>query len=109
MSRLILSQICVDRNHYGGQCQSFEARLRSAVPELNSDNAYAFIRAPYVQAVTDTGAVTSLAFLDGAADEEHPVAVRQGNILATSFHPELSPGSPWMPYFIHNIVKASRS
>jgi 5'-phosphate synthase pdxT subunit len=67
------------RNAFGRQVQSFEADL-----ELDGQTVRAvFIRAPWVDDHGD--GVEVLAELDG-----HPVAVRQGNITAVAFHPELS-------------------
>jgi pyridoxal 5'-phosphate synthase pdxT subunit len=71
--------IGVRRNAFGRQLASFETRL-----ELDGETVDAvFIRAPWVEEV---GAdVEVMAEVDG-----HPVAVRQGNILAVAFHPELT-------------------
>jgi pyridoxal 5'-phosphate synthase pdxT subunit len=73
------------RNAFGRQRQSFEADLD--VKDFNGGPLRAvFIRAPWVE---ETGeGVEVLAEIDG-----HPVAVRQGNILAVAFHPELA-GEP---------------
>jgi 5'-phosphate synthase pdxT subunit len=74
--------IVARRNAFGRQLRSFEADLEIDGVPGNPVHAV-FIRAPWVQ---DTGAdVRVLATVDG-----HPVAVRQGNIVAISFHPELS-------------------
>jgi 5'-phosphate synthase pdxT subunit len=74
--------ILARRNAFGRQLRSFEADLEIDGVPGNPVHAV-FIRAPWVQ---DTGAdVRVLATVDG-----HPVAVRQGNIVAISFHPELS-------------------
>jgi 5'-phosphate synthase pdxT subunit len=71
-----------ERNAFGRQLHSFEADL--PVTGIDGDPIHAiFIRAPWVE---EPGAgVEVLAAVDG-----HPVAVRQGNVLAVSFHPELS-------------------
>jgi 5'-phosphate synthase pdxT subunit len=71
------------RNAFGRQVRSFEADLR--LSGLGGGELRAvFIRAPWVE---DHGpGVEVLAELDG-----HPVAVRQGRILAVAFHPELTP------------------
>ena len=76
---LDLLDISVRRNAFGRQLASFEAEL-----ELEGRPLHAvFIRAPWVEDVGDD--VEVLAEVDG-----HPVAVRQGNILAVAFHPELT-------------------
>lgn len=71
-----------ERNAFGRQSRSFEADL-----EIDGQTVRAvFIRAPWV-AEAGPG-VELLAEVDG-----HPVAVRQGNVVAVSFHPELA-GEP---------------
>jgi 5'-phosphate synthase pdxT subunit len=74
-----LLDVSTRRNAFGRQTKSFEIEL-----EFDSQPMTAvFIRAPWVE---DAGAgVEVLAEVDG-----HPVAVRQGNILAVAFHPELT-------------------
>jgi 5'-phosphate synthase pdxT subunit len=74
--------IRAERNAFGRQVRSFEADVELAGVAGGPVRAV-FIRAPWV---ADHGPdVEVLAELDG-----HPVAVRQGNVLAVSFHPELS-------------------
>ncbi|MDB1088941.1 pyridoxal 5'-phosphate synthase glutaminase subunit PdxT [Streptomyces sp. ACA25] len=72
----------VRRNAFGRQNESFEASVDvSGVPGGPVEGV--FIRAPWVESI---GArVQPLAVHEG-----HTVAVRQGNLLATSFHPELT-------------------
>ena len=70
------------RNAFGRQIRSFEADLR--IPGIEGRPVRAvFIRAPWAEACGED--VEVLAAVDG-----HPVAVRQGNVLAISFHPELA-------------------
>jgi 5'-phosphate synthase pdxT subunit len=71
--------VSVRRNAFGRQLASFEATLDFAGTPLHA----VFIRAPWVEKHGDE--VEILAEVDG-----HPVAVRQGNILAVAFHPELT-------------------
>jgi len=73
--------IAVRRNGYGRQVDSFEAELNVAGVE-GGPFPGVFIRAPMVE---DAGSAEVLARHDG-----HPVAVRQGNVMALAFHPELS-------------------
>jgi 5'-phosphate synthase pdxT subunit len=74
-----LLDISVRRNAFGRQLASFEAEL-----DFDGEPLHAvFIRAPWVEDAGD--GVEVLAEVDG-----HPVAVRQGNILAVAFHPELT-------------------
>ena len=71
-----------ERNAFGRQVHSFESDLEVLGESLHA----VFIRAPWV---TEAGEdVEVLASIDG-----HPVAVRQGRILAVAFHPELT-GDP---------------
>jgi 5'-phosphate synthase pdxT subunit len=74
-----LLDISVRRNAFGRQLASFEAELDFEGEPLHA----VFIRAPWVEEAGDE--VEVLAEVDG-----HPVAVRQGNILAVAFHPELT-------------------
>jgi pyridoxal 5'-phosphate synthase pdxT subunit len=70
------------RNAFGRQIRSFEADLR--IPGIEGRPVRAvFIRAPWAEVCGEN--VEVLAAVDG-----HPVAVRQGNLLAISFHPELA-------------------
>jgi pyridoxal 5'-phosphate synthase pdxT subunit len=76
--------IAVRRNAFGRQIDSFEADLQvSGLPEAPVHAV--FIRAPVVESVGDE--VDVLARVEGG----RPVACRQGRVLVTSFHPELSP------------------
>ena len=72
----------VRRNAFGRQNESFEAAVEVAGLDDGPVEGV-FIRAPWVES---TGANTEVL----ATVEGHPVAVRQGPLLATSFHPELT-------------------
>jgi 5'-phosphate synthase pdxT subunit len=73
----------IRRNGYGRQLDSFEADLD--VPSLGDAPLHGiFIRAPMV---TDVGPRAEVLARD---PDGHPVAVRQGRVLATAFHPELT-------------------
>ncbi len=73
--------VTVRRNAFGRQVDSFEADL--ALKGLDAPVHAVFIRAPWVE---EAGAdVDVLAEAAG-----HPVAVRQGHLMATSFHPEVA-------------------
>lgn len=73
--------VIVERNAFGRQNDSFETDL--AISGLERPFHAVFIRAPWVEKTGD--GVEVLARVD-----DHPVMVRQGRILATSFHPELT-------------------
>ncbi|MFB7916975.1 pyridoxal 5'-phosphate synthase glutaminase subunit PdxT [Streptomyces sp. NPDC056061] len=72
----------VRRNAFGRQNESFEAAVRVAGIEGGPVEGV-FIRAPWVESVGARAEVV-------AEHDGHIVAVRQGNALATSFHPELT-------------------
>lgn len=76
-----LLDIGIRRNGYGRQVDSFEAAL-DVVGLGEKSFPGVFIRAPLVES---TGSVEVIAKHDG-----HPVAVRQGRIVALCFHPELT-------------------
>lgn len=78
-----LLDIEVHRNGYGRQLDSFEADLE--VPSLGAEPLHGiFIRAP---TVSEVGPRTEVLARD---PDGSPVAVRQGRVLATAFHPELT-------------------
>jgi 5'-phosphate synthase pdxT subunit len=83
-----------ERNAFGRQVRSFEADLD--IDGIGSLHAV-FIRAPWVASHGDE--VQVLAAVDG-----HPVAVRQGNMLAVAFHPEIAGEDR-----LHRWLLASRS
>ena len=86
--------ITVRRNAFGSQVDSFETDVE--VQGVGGVHA-AFIRAPWVERA---GAdVDVLATVSG-----HPVAVRQGGLLATSFHPELTGESRVHELFVELCV-----
>ena len=85
----------VRRNAFGRQVDSFETDLDFKGKTLHA----VFIRAPWVEEVG--GEVEILAEAAG-----HAVAVRQGNLLATSFHPELTADQAVHSYFFDEICDA---
>ena len=88
-----LMDMTVDRNAFGRQVDSFEADLD--VPDLGTKPFHAvFIRAPRITRVGP--GVEVLAELDGGMI----VAARQGRLLATSFHPELTHDERFHRYFL---------
>lgn len=89
--------VLVERNSFGRQRESFEADLN--VPLLGKQRFKGvFIRAPSVKEASQ--GVETLAKLDGEV-----VAVRQGNIVGTCFHPELSGDTRLHEYFVQMIKK----
>jgi 5'-phosphate synthase pdxT subunit len=89
----------VRRNAFGRQVDSFETDLRFEGITQPSIKAV-FIRAPWVERVGPDVEVLAEVNVDGS---NHPVAVRQGNLLATSFHPELTGDNRIHKYFVENI------
>ena len=85
--QLEVLDVIVERNAFGRQVDSFEADLQIA--GLDEPIHAVFIRAPWIHKLSgEVEVLTSVE--DPASGEERPVFVRQGNILATSFHPELT-------------------
>ena len=76
----------VERNAFGRQVDSFEADLD--VVGLEEPVHAVFIRAPWIHKIG--GDVEVLASVRASDGIDHPVLVRQGRILAASFHPELT-------------------
>jgi len=98
---LALLDITVRRNAFGRQVDSFEADLE--MPALGASPFHAiFIRAPLIERVAE--GVEVLARLEpalsGAEGEGTVVAVRQGKMLATAFHPELTEDDRFHRYFL---------
>lgn len=90
---LALMDVTVRRNAFGRQVDSFEADLD--VPVLGKEPFHAvFIRAPLIERVGE-GVEVVAKLEDGAV-----VAVRQGHLLATAFHPELTDDDRFHRYFL---------
>jgi len=93
-----LMDITVQRNAFGRQVDSFEVELEV---RLNGTSDFAgkpyhavFIRAPLIESVSGEARVLA-ALADGRI-----VAAQQGKLLATSFHPELTPDDRFHRYFL---------
>ena len=88
--------VVVRRNAFGSQLDSFETDLD--VPALGAEPVHAvFIRAPVVESVGDDVTVLS------ALDDGRIVAVEQGNLLGTSFHPEITGETRFHQYFVDKV------
>ncbi len=86
----------VRRNAFGSQLDSFETELD--IPVLGQPAVHAvFIRAPIVESVGDD--VTVLSTLD----DGRIVAVEQGTLLGTSFHPEMTGDTRFHEYFLSRL------
>ncbi len=90
--------ISVKRNAYGRQLGSFKtlAAFRG-IGEI----PMTFIRAPYIESVSTENGVEVLAKVNN-----HIVAAKQGNMLVTSFHPELTGDFRVHKYFLESIFPA---
>ncbi|NUS56911.1 MAG: pyridoxal 5'-phosphate synthase glutaminase subunit PdxT [Streptomycetaceae bacterium] len=93
----------VRRNAFGRQNQSFEADI-AFTPSPDRPLHGVFIRAPWVESVG--AGVEVLATLESAPYEGRVVAVRQGNLVATSFHPELTGDGRVHEYFVDLVRDA---
>jgi 5'-phosphate synthase pdxT subunit len=100
-THLGLMDITAERNAFGRQLHSFEADLE--FPGLDGGPVRAvFIRAPWIR---DLGPdVEVLAEVDG-----HPVAARQGSLIAISFHPELSDDDRLHAAFLDQVRAAKEA
>jgi 5'-phosphate synthase pdxT subunit len=96
--------ITVRRNAFGRQVDSFETDL--TIPVLGPEPVRAvFIRAPWVEEADPQ--VRVLACVEGRDGDATIVAVEQGPLLATSFHPELT-GDVRMHQHFLTLVQRSR-
>jgi len=98
--------ITVKRNAFGRQSRSAFRKMEVAGAAASAGDSAYFIRAP---AVTKVGeGVEVLASV--AADENVPdgavVAVKQGKLMATCFHPEISSDDSWMNLFLNDVCGA---
>ena len=92
----------VRRNAFGRQVDSFEEDLHFdgiAGPDVRA----VFIRAPWVESIGPSVHTLASVSVDGI---EHPVAVRSGNAMATSFHPELTGDIRVHEYFVREICRS---
>jgi 5'-phosphate synthase pdxT subunit len=92
--------IAIRRNAYGRQVDSFEADLD--LSGIEDPFPGVFIRAPWIESVGE--GVEVVARHDGRI-----VAARQGDLLATSFHPELTGDPRVHRLFVESVVGAPRA
>jgi 5'-phosphate synthase pdxT subunit len=89
----------VRRNAFGSQTDSFEIALRfNGIPD--PPVSAAFIRAPLIESVGSGVEVMS------QLDDARIVAIRQGNLLGISFHPEITGETRVHEFFVREIVGA---
>ena len=93
--------VAVRRNAFGSQVDSFETDLD--IPALGDEPMHAvFIRAPIVESVGVNA--TALA----RVDDGRVVAVEQGNLIGTSFHPEITGDTRFHQYFLQRVRDVAR-
>ncbi len=95
---LDLLDLKVERNSFGRQRDSFEAKISLEPVNISSFHGV-FIRAP---SISDVGSEVEVL----SKFNEKIVAVKQGNILATSFHPELTHDVSLHKYFVKIIQQS---
>ena len=100
-----LIDIEIERNAYGRQVDSFEAEVKTTLPSASGERSSnreadtsnfpgVFIRAPRVSTVGSTVDVL------GRISTGEIVAARQGNLMVTTFHPELTNDPRFHEYFL---------
>ncbi|RFA21329.1 pyridoxal 5'-phosphate synthase glutaminase subunit PdxT [Subtercola boreus] len=90
--------IAVRRNAFGSQKDSFEVDID--IPELGEPAVHAvFIRAPVVDDVGERASVL------GALEDGRVIAVEQGNLLGTSFHPEMTEDYRFHRRFYNRVLE----
>lgn len=93
-----LIDIDSDRNAYGSQFHSFRQQGELTLDGKTTHHEMVFIRAPQITRVGENVDV-----LGRLGDQ--PTMVRQGNVLALTFHPEMAEDSSIHQYFIESMVK----
>jgi len=101
VSPLRVLDVKVKRNAYGRQRESFEAPLKVNLDGESVEITGVFIRAPKIVSVGP--GVEVLGYFEG-----NPVIVKQSNILALTFHPELDEGFDIYRFFVEKIVKEEK-
>jgi 5'-phosphate synthase pdxT subunit len=88
--------VAVRRNAFGSQVDSFETDLD--IPQLGEEPVHAvFIRAPIVESVGERATVLA------CVPDGRVVAVEQGDLLGTSFHPEITGDTRFHAYFLAKV------
>lgn len=93
-----LMDLSVRRNAFGNQLDSFETDLDAPAVSPDRPVHAVFIRAPLIERA-DEGVEILARLPDG-----RPVAARQGHLLATAFHPELTDDLSFHRYFVERVA-----
>jgi len=99
-TRLGVLDVTVLRNAYGRQIDSFHSPVRTSIPQIGIIDGV-FIRAPKITAFGEGVEVI-------ATHRDAPVMVRQGSIVAATFHPELLPDAPLHRWFIQSLLSKTQ-
>lgn len=99
-TRLGVLDVTVLRNAYGRQIDSFHSPVRTSISQIGIIDGV-FIRAPKITALGEGVDVI-------ATHRDEPVMVRQGSIVAATFHPELLPGAPLHRWFIQSFLSKTQ-
>ncbi len=99
-TRLGVLDVTVLRNAYGRQIDSFHSPVRTSISQIGIIDGV-FIRAPKITALGEGVDVI-------ATHRDEPVMVRQGSIVAATFHPELLPDAPLHRWFIQSFLSKTQ-
>lgn len=101
INHIATMDIKVKRNAFGTQIDSF--KVNKIIEEVsNKAIELVFIRAPYITEVKNNVEIL-------CEVNNNIVAVKQDNMIATSFHPELTDDLTFLKYFLDNVVENSRN
>ncbi len=102
--------ITVRRNAYGRQVDSFETNISIPAIADGSSRPFpaVFIRAPVIEEVGEGVEVLASLPADAGPAAASPVALRQGPILATAFHPELADDDRFHRHFLDIVRQQGR-
>jgi len=99
-----LMNITVARNAFGRQVDSFETELSiSVLEEPERPFRMVFIRAPLIASVGKNVQVLARLAISDEDEQGQVVAARQGRLLATSFHPELTHDFRFHKFFLSMV------
>jgi len=102
-----LMDIDVDRNAWGRQIFSFHEDIHWPLPSGNGSAAPDTLKAIFIRAPRLRRVGKAVEVLARIGDE--PVALRQGHLVALSFHPELSEDMRVHQWFLRELLGASRA
>ncbi|KAL4224909.1 hypothetical protein ACF0H5_015605 [Mactra antiquata] len=99
----------VSRNYFGRQVQSFEADIRikdEQLKEIIQNDTFPgiFIRAPAIVKTLNEEVSILATVPDQISNTDVIVAAKQGNVISTAFHPELTEDCSWHLYFLRHVI-----